>query len=301
MRLLRVLLLAAFPAAWASGDLADVEPVQGTPVYIFPARGPSGGDAALIHKLLNEDDASVRTAAAMALSGYAATSRDARAALIKALQDRRNPGGLRRECAKSLSRAGNDQAAAEALVWTAHAGPLEDDDLRAVALKALYQMTHRQAARDALLKVLESGTESLDVVRGAAWGAFLAAGKVWAREPLLKIAKDDLRDPSLRLEAVKSLFGAMNIESVRAAMLRLAQAEGEDLRLRYGAILILITRRGDHDVRRALESLEQDEPLPALRAAAVHALYRPIDHEIAEFFHLAFVPPGHWRDPIVDE
>lgn len=288
------------PCSW--GSSLDAPPsVSGVPVYrLLPGPLPSGGDRELINKLLYDNDASVRIAAAMYLKHYANNHPEARWALIKVLHNRSEKDSLRRECAKSLSLAGHDQAASNALWRIASGAPLESDDLRSASIKSLYLMHNRHDVRVGVQNLLDRGDESLDVRRAAAWSLFMAAGKIETREALLSVMEGRDED-ELRLEAVKSLFGVTNVSRIRDALLKLAQDERESTTLRYGAILSMITRRGDWNVRRALEYIEKRDSNPALRAAALHALYRDIDYTIADFFHLAFHPPGVQRDPLINE
>lgn len=263
-----------------------------------PARAYSGEEEKLL-ELLRARDTSLRVAAAMGLREYAPRSGTARTRLLDILRDQGEPRALRRQCAKSLALV-HDQSEVY-LPLLALAESSEDDDLRAAALKSLYNMTDESEVRRRILDVLNRGAwrESLDVRRAAAWALFMVSGTPEAERALRDLAKSS-EDELLRAEAVKSLFGAARYPDVQRDLFALAEDPLAPLGVRYAAILCFIPRRGDAAVRRRLEAL-QDSQEPQIATAATWALTRPMDEAMLDFFHLNVRPNGTLRDPLVNE
>lgn len=247
--------------------------------------------------LLRDPDAGVRKAALKSLRGYVGQTIAARNAVLAVYWNAAEEVEVRAEAAKTLALVSTYNEVYERLLSYAERGPV--DSLRAVSAKALYlQAAARSDVRHRLERLLLNGS-SAEVRAAAAWGLFAASGNPGTRDALVRASGRDASN-AVRVEAIKSLYGAMGHSAVRYDAVRLALNASAPAELRKPAILLL-SWGGDYQTKQALERLVRTEKDPELRAAAIAAL-NPSDEAIARYFHLARrTQDGALLDPLENE
>lgn len=286
------LCLAAALAATPLPQICQVSP---------PFSGPAwaGSDRELAAILTGGAPSAERAVAALALGRYVFSSYDARTALLERMADEREDEVVRRACAKSLSWGGHDARVPTALLALSADGAPEG--LRALAFKAMYRMGNRAEVAAAFEAALSGWSPPPpEARRGAAWGAFLTARRAEVRAALVAVFERE-SDEDLRLEALKSLYGSLNLSDIRRLYLDAAQDARLPSALRSAAALGLVRRAGDSDVHRSLAGLAERDRDDAVRAAARRALTGYVGEDVAAFFHLDAVMPGGMRDPLAGE
>lgn len=247
-------------------------------------------------ELLRDPDPSVRQAAARALRPYVDGDLDARHGIAERAMDVSETEAVRKQAVKTLSWAGGHYDVRVMLADLARGS--RSVAVRAAAAKALYQQARVHPSVRSLLLDLSDDDPSLQVRGAALWGLFLATGEPDVRGHLLDRAKRG-SSPILRIEALKSLYGAVRDHlEVKGLARDIARSSSEHAAVRFTAILALSAASGEPDVRNLLTEIAGGDPDARLRRAAVVAL-DPYNDEIFVHFHLPRrTPGGHYIDPL---
>jgi len=101
-----------------------------------------------------------------------------------------------------------------------------------------------------------------------------------------------------RIEAIKSLYGAMGYPSVKGLMMDLVKYGNERKPVKLAAIKALSAGTGDSSVQSFLEDMMKYEKDTELRAAAIEAA-SPDMAALNEYFHLGYkIGNGGFFNPI---
>lgn len=170
--------------------------------------------------------------------------------------------------------------------------------VRAMAYKALHSAAAHSSSVWRYMLYAARNEKNLEVQQAVAWSLFECSGQPDVRRELERTAWNAGLDAGLRLEAVKSLYGAMVYSEISRGMIRLAYDVGQPKDLRLAAILALSAVTGS-EVSRAIEGLLRD-PDPGIRAAAVQAA-GGLSEELRRFFHLGYKLNDRYVSPIENE
>ncbi|MBI4064204.1 MAG: HEAT repeat domain-containing protein [Elusimicrobia bacterium] len=270
--------------------------IQNSGVYLS---GPGGFNYPDILKYLDDQDPSIRVAAAKALKPYVHYS-EVRHKLMALAENRAELYSTRAQAIKTLSlalefdgsRFGSGKVRERIFKMSFSNNAPEDINIRALAAKALFDLKDQKTWEE-IIAAAKSPDYPLEVRKAATWalfGAFGGPAHNMARQALLDLAADKDYPVFLRMEALKSLFSWMVFFDVYPKVVKLAGDHSEDDRLRLIAFLALRPVSHFDDVHRFLvqtADTDSDDPDQLFfRWAAITALNPHLDLETARFFHL---------------
>lgn len=299
-----ICLAALASPCWAADQfLSQLGAIQGQlkPALsaVAAAEASWGSEQDRLLEMSRSHDASNRQTAVRGMR-YVWHDEAIRGRVLEMLRDAKENIEVRRECLKTLTSQFNDGRAVEAIQFWAFR---EDSSptLTALARKALHTAAVADSdARRELLGAARGG--SVELRRAAIWGLFEASqNDSVVRDFLLETAGSRREKADVRIEALKSLYLAMDTWKTKDMVLDWAKNKEEDLSLRYGAILALSRQKEDWGVKAALEDLSKDDQLRQIRHAAALSLADPGNPEIISYFHLGYRrggPYGTYVDPI---
>lgn len=306
MRPIALLALLVLAPAAEAGPTPSFEQLIAAPAReLIPAikrQAFDGRDEDSLIALLSDQDPGVRAQAARALKQFALTGRKAEGALLQAMEDSWQPESVRREAAKSLAWAAQNDRTRERLLALARDGG-QSASLRGVACKSLWLMAGRDGrTAEALRDLLSDGSEPEAVRAGAAWALFSDSGDRRTQDALRERASDaSLSTPlSVRFEAARSLYLAMGERPVRDAIRDIAEDGWAPLPLRQAAVLAHHAVNMESVAHQWLLELSADQSRPQLRQAAMEALVDGPTMELTRFFHLARLG-RQYVDPLENE
>lgn len=172
--------------------------------------------------------------------------------------------------------------------------------IRAMAYKALHgEARSRTRVRDTIM-TLAKREKNTTVNRAMIWSLFQCGSDRDVRRILMATVRNDRTDMILRVEAIKSLYGAIGYSDIRRTMIQIATYEKTPRELRIPSILVLSGARGT-EIKRALERLMR-HPDPVIRSTAVKAAAGSDSREIRDYFHLGYkIENGTYVSPIENE
>lgn len=286
-----VLMLTQLPTfAEAAAEQSFLNAVKGIQAAITAQFKSPEGVAALTQRdedtlirLFDDPDPKVRQSAVKSFRRYVARRSDYRRRVLRILDRSNEVPAVKREALKTLSVVSNYSDVYRKLLNIARYG--NDDGLRALAYKALYNTAaSRSNVRDKL--AYAARYESTKEVRlGAIWGLFTASNNSRTRGRLADLVRRD-SDVDVRVEALKSLYWAMGDNRLRRQVVSLARSE--DTSLRYTAILALSNpnARSRNEVERLLHTIARYDNDAEARRLAIVAMGNYKTDEIVRHFHL---------------
>lgn len=256
------------------------------------SRSLTQGDLAA---LLKDPDPEVRKAAVRAakphiLNGYA---HDPVIAMLGNAAERED---VRVEAARVLSHAGEHGDAQEALRRAA-VDPSAPSAVRVMAYKALWSAADfSNRWQDFLIEAVRRGEPDPACRRAAIWALWATADSPRSGDALLDAAAGP--DPAARVEALKSLYSAVNRYEVERFFRATALNAGEAMPARLAAVYAL---SASSQARNFLRELAAGAQETEIRKAAVAAL-SPDQAWLREYFHLGYrTQNGAFVSPIERE
>ncbi len=262
--------------------------------------GALGSEEDQLVALLDDPSPEVRAAAAKSLNDYALSSYKAEKKLLEVVDRRDEEESVKREAIKSLAWAAQHSNTRKKILEVA-TDNRQTPTLRAISFKSLYVVSHEYDVRRAMQETVKDSREELAVREGAAWVLWSdSLNDSRSKNALLDVATDRDEPASLRAEAVKSLYLAMQFRDVKDRIEDMARTEGLAESLRVPAVLCLHAVNQDWGIERLLKDLSQGSQSKAVRTAAVKAMSRGLNLELVRTFHLSHYM-GRFIDPLEDQ